>query len=250
MRRLEPHCHPVRALAAIGLFRVMTGADHLLTLVRTACQADPESDASAASDLAWVHRWESWPTSAGEVREAAIGLGATLQELRFAYWCAARRLHYAFAHRMLASFADEAVALDGPDEFLELLGHAGRAVSEGDAPSWRALQDAASGSVLPASKAMHVLLTSVYTAAHVPEETLAAALEMAREAAASGDVVASYRVVSLLRRAGRPAEAFAALDDACGALASGTVAAGLADHLSERLVTERALLTESLTRLG
>ena len=48
---------------------------------------------------------------------------------------------------MLASFADEAVTLDGSEEFLELLGYVGSTVSEGYAPSRRALQDAASGSV-------------------------------------------------------------------------------------------------------
>lgn len=221
----------------------MTGATHLLTVARATCAANSESDASTASDLAWAHRWEPWPTSAAELREAAAQFGATCQELQFAYWCAARRLHYAFAHKMLTVFTDEAVRLDGPDEFLELLGHAGRAVSQGDSPSWQALTAAAAGSSLPARKAMHILLTSVYTASHVPDETLTAALDMARGAAASGDAVAAYRVVSLLRRAGRTADAFAALEEACGALASGTVTPALADHLSERLVTERALLT-------
>ena len=228
----------------------MTGAVHLLTLVRDTCAAPSEPDAAAASDLAWVHRWEPWPTAAGELRSAAEAFGASGQELRFAYWCAARRLHYAFAHTMLARFADEALALDGPDAFLELLGHAGHAVAGGDALSWRALCAAVSGSALPGGKGMHVLLTSVYTAAEVPDEVLALALEMARGAAASGDVVAAYRVVSLLRRAGRLAEAFAAVEEACGVLASGLVAPPLADHLSERLVTERVLLIESLARVA
>lgn len=96
----------------------------------------------------------------------------------------------------------------------------------------------------------HVHHRPGYTAAHVPEEALSSALELARTAAASGDAVASYRVVSLLRRAGRPVEAFSALEDACGVLATATVATALADHLSERLVTERVLLAESLARLG
>lgn len=189
----------------------------------------------AASDYAWQHRWDQWPATWQELVSA---LGET-PPLASTY-AVARRLHFHFAHAALCDFTHAALTTFPADTFLTQLHDAALAVL-GDPSAWAPLLRTATGGT---SKSAHVLLTTAFVAASVPAGTLSAAIGIAEGLASSGDAVAAYRAVSLQRRAGRNLEALNACEAAC--LAAANAGPALGDHLAERLLVERHLITTQL----
>lgn len=192
-----------------------------------------------ASDCAWRHRWESWPSSWPDLLAASGG-----QPSLTVVYAVARRLHFHFAHEALHDFASAALVSFPDDVFLCQLRDAARAVL-GDPEAWESLLRAAAGGN---PKVQHILLTSAFTAMAVPERVLSEALEVSAHLTSTGDPVAAYRHVSLLRRTGRLQEAFVACEAAC--LLAAQAGPHLGEHLSERLLVERLLVTAALDRLA
>jgi hypothetical protein len=118
-------------------------------------------------------------------------------------------------------------------------------VRNGDDDAWADLAEAAAAS---GGRVAHIFLSAVFAAAEVPPQVLQDGLRVADALRATGDPVAAYRRVSLLRRAGHPRCAILACDDANGVLAAGHASFELADHLSERLIVERNLAIAELDR--
>lgn len=190
-----------------------------------------------ASDIAWMNRWAPWPHQFGDLVAAEF----TGENLRIASYLCTRRLHFAFAHRLLAEFAEHAHAAFGDqDTFLQTLALAGRSALTRDPAPWAELFEVAA--TAPTSKRTHIVLSTVFTSERAPVPAVEAALESAKYLTGRGDLVAAYRVASFLRRLGRFDEAFDAIEHATELLVLAQPGEELGDHMVERLLAERQLL--------
>jgi len=205
-----------------------TGAKH--TAMR--CQ-----QFTAASDYAWASRNDhlqgTWPDLAQTLNTS------TTQEIR--YWIAvtARRLQYQFAYPRLHDFLSAVPEQLAREPHLKFLTTAANAYLAGTNELWEDLITAAENATTDC-KITDIALTTVFTGRYVPDTVMVRALTIASTPANMMDPVMAYRRVSLLRRMGRYDDAWAALDLAHVVLT--TVPGALAEHLSERLVSERLLL--------
>jgi hypothetical protein len=213
-----------------------------------ACSAGNRSVIGAVS-WAWERRWVPLPVSWPALRDWGRSRGLDDDGLRFLAWVGGRRAHFAFAHTTMRRFCAEALVDHPGDELLSVLLHAADTMSGDRVHAWSSLAAAAHADHAE-GVARHVYLTSANYATDVPVEFLRDALDMARAMAGPDDVVAAYRVVSLLRRLGAYRDAVAAGDAVNELLISGVANPVLADHLSERVLTERHLCIELLHARG
>jgi hypothetical protein len=198
-----------------------------------------------AVSWAWEHRWTALPTDWSALRDAGLARGLDHDERRYLAWVGAMRAHFAFAHAAMGRFCEQAL-LDYPgDELLTVLAHAAVTMQPEQTDAWEQLARAAHARHAEGI-ARHVYLTAANYAIDVPDRYLHDALAMARTLAGPDDVVAAYRVVSLLRRCGAYRDAILAGDAVNELLLTGAVDPKLADHLSERVLTERHLCIELL----
>lgn len=216
--------------------------------LQRACASGDRSVLGAVS-WAWEHRWVPLPASWPELRDWGRSRGLDSGGLRFLAWVGSRRAHFVFAHATMRSFCAEALVDYPGDELLSSLLHAADTMHGDRGDAWASLAAAAHANHAEGI-ARHVYLTSANYATDVPVEFLRDALDMARTMAGPDDVVAAYRVVSLLRRLGAYRDAIAAGDSVNELLISGAANPTLADHLSERVLTERHLCIELLHALG
>ena len=83
--------------------------------------------------------------------------------------------------------------------------------------------------------AAHVFLTAVYISADAPRDVLERALVLARSLAENRDIIAMYRIVSLLRQLGCGEESLKAGMLVNEEIIVGRHSAKLSDHLAERV---------------
>ena len=95
--------------------------------------------------------------------------------------------------------------------------------------------------------AAHVFQTAVYISADAPRDVLERALVLARSLAENKDIIAMYRIVSLLRRLGRGEESLKAGMLVNEEIIVGRHSAKLSDHLAERVLVERHLVIAGLS---
>lgn len=200
--------------------------------------SDPALIEGEASDIAWVYRWAPWPHDFADLVEAGL---PSADHVRIAAYLCARRLHYAFAHQLLDSFTDAALAHIPGDGFLKVLNLAAKAALSSSETDW----DSLLGTVMmaPSTKRVHIALSTTFAAEHAPPVAAEIALSLAQPLADKGDVVAAYRAVSFLRRLGRWDEAFIAVENATRILVVAAPDQEFGDHMSERLLVERHMVT-------
>lgn len=197
-----------------------------------------------ASTWAWDHRWLELPVRFGDVLDLAARFGLAEHEMLHLTRASARRIHFAFAFGVLATFTRDALVRFPDDELLGVLDRACAVASKDDA-AWHELERYARET--PAEGiSEHVLLTAVYLAADTPRDVLERSLLLAEELAARGDLIALYRTVSILRRLGRYEESLRAGVKVNDAIIAGGHPAALCEHLSERVLGERHLVVELL----
>jgi len=206
----------------------------------------PKTSPLVASNLAWDNRFSPLPSVYTDLSMAANESGVSKDVELFAAWCCARRIHFAFAHHRLLVFCSEALEVFPNDELLNTLASASLAVLNNDAPAWSYLMTASVNNYAE-GLAPHILLTSVVLSPNPPDDVLKYALSKSSSLSDSGDLIATYRKATLLRRMHRFEESLAALDKVNEELIAKNVDPVLFDHLSERVITERHLVLAAMS---
>lgn len=199
----------------------------------------------ASVNWAWAHRWSPIPTSWPVLRDWARFRGLDRDGFIFVARVGARRLHFSFAHTLMGKFCTDFLREYPGEQLLTTLNYVSCIVNSNAQDVWPHLAQAAHAGHAEGI-ARHIYLTAAYYVADVPDEVLHDALNLARAMSGPDDIVAAYRVVSLMRRVGAYHEALVACDAVNDLILTAAINPVLADHLSERLLAERNLCIELL----
>ncbi len=199
----------------------------------------------ASVNWAWTYRWSPVPTSWPVLRDWARFRGLDRDGLLFVARVGARRLHFGFAHALMGKFCTDFLREYPGEQLLTTLNYVSCIIDQNAQDVWPHLIQAAHAGHAEGI-ARHIYLSAAYYTTDVPDEVLHDALDLARSMSGPDDIVAAYRVVSLMRRVGTHREALAACDAANELILSAVIDPVLSDHLSERLLAERNLCIELL----